>query len=925
MSNPKITISADVSSAQAEIQKLKDTVAELNASLAAGSSSKNQYTFQGSKKELDSLLKSAEKLLSVLDSGDKKSKQYAASLKSAASALSDAGKTAARLETAGDSIDQHTSGYFRTASSEINSEHSALAIQRQREQTQGRLDQEEQSRRDRVTKRMMGMVGAVGGSLANGGGGYSQLLSNAGGLLPGPLGFAAGMVGGFAGGMIDKNMDGAKKEMRSYSELTRMIGDTSASFLGLQDAVRFSVSAFAVSNVAAAEMAKNFVKLTGVTDKDAIAKAVGSAASLGQQFGIENSKAADFLGNTTLSGITKSQNDTNRVMIQLAETARRGGVSSQMESFMENISGMISRSAGNTFTSQSVGGYADVLASGSSLPYAGLNHNVSGVAGLINQASQFNSSNGGGEAVQEQRIRALNDALPGLGKWQPALRAFGIYDDLSKGFDEKSAIYGAAKTDSERQEVLSVRDQVRGQRLVDIYGNRSDKLGGNDIALRLGISGAMNGINPEQAAALDKIRHQKGGFGALEGKLDSFGIDKDQQAKYISRYAELAGGGPEAAKRYYEKLKAEKTLSPDLQKEGDKLAGKDLEKFVYKNVVPTQLDDQSLQAQKAQVQIESEIQKNLASLIGIETASKEALLGLLKIAFGDSPIVAKYENQKRTDPNIISDTDVNYQNVDTKALEETVKQIRAAKTLPEKKRIGDAAIQQFYDANMAGMPSNTKAIVENAMYDKGDSSSTASSDNAPSTIDAGPNYPGGLTKSQAAQVRLANSKTRFDDIIRRAEVANGIPEDALKLTFARESSFNPNARNEKAYGLGQVIKSNWSSLGLNDRNWNDPETNINASAKLFGQNYKRYGTLEKAFSHYNGSGPAAESYGRVSMAEYNSMHDQLPEGHNKTAERDQNVNVHVSGQFDLNQNGQRVARSAPIFTTSRGRPVPTGV
>jgi len=426
VANPKINI--DASSAQAEIDKLKAKVDELNASLAAGSSSKNQYTFEGSKKQLDSLLKSAEKLLSVLDSGDKKSKQYAASLKSAASALADAGKTASRLETAGDSQNSHVSGYFRQASSELNGDHAGLAIQQQRDQTQQRLDNEEQSRRDRISKRMMGMVGAVSGSLANGGGGYSQLLSNLGGLLPGPMGFAAGQAGGFAGKLIDQNMGSAKREMSSYSQLTRMIGDTSASFLGLQDAVRFSVSAFAVSNEAAAEMAKNFTKLTGVTDKDAIAKAVGSAASLGQQFGIENSKAADFLGNSTLNGITKTQNDVNRVMIQLAETARRGGVSSQMESFMENISGMISRSAGNTFTSQSVGGYADVLASGSSLPYAGLAHNTGGVAALINQASQFNSSNSGGDAVQEQRIRALNDALPGLGKWQPALRAFGIYD-----------------------------------------------------------------------------------------------------------------------------------------------------------------------------------------------------------------------------------------------------------------------------------------------------------------------------------------------------------------------------------------------------------------------------------------------------------------------------------------------------------------
>lgn len=922
MANPKINI--DASSARAEIDSLKAKVDELNASLAAGSSSKKQYTFEGSKKQLDDLIKSSEKLLQVLDSSDKKSKQYAQSLKAAATALADAGKTAARLETAGDSSDQHTSGYFRTASSEINSEHSALAIQRQREQTQQRLDNEEQSRRDRVSKRMMGMVGAVGGSLANGGGGYSQLFSNMGGLLPGPLGFAAGMAGGFAGGIIDKNMPDAKASMKSFSELHRMISDVTGSFSGLQNSIQFSVSAFAVSNAASAEMAKNFVRLTGVTDKDAIAKAVGSAASLGQQFGIENSKAADFLGNSTLNGITKTQNDVNRVMIQLAETARRGGVSSQMESFMENISGMISRSASNTFTGQSVGGYADVLASGSSLPYAGLAHNVSGVAGLINQASQFNSSNGGDAAVQEQRIRALNDALPGLGKWQPALRAFGIYDDLSKGFDEKSAIYGAAKTDEERKEVLSVRDQVKGQRLVDIYGNRSDKLGGNDLALRLGISGAMNGINPEQAAALDKIRHTQGGFGALEGKLDSFGIDKDTQSKYISRYAELASGGPDAAKKYYEKLKAEKNLSPELQKEGDKLTGADLEKFVYKDVVKSQADDPSLQAQKAQIQIDTEIQKNLGSLVAIETASKEALLGLLKIAFGDSPIVAKYENQKRTDPNIISDTDVNYQNVDTKALEETVNQIRAAKTPQEKKRIGDAAIKQFYDANMKGMPSNTKSIVENAVNDKGDSSSTASGDNAPSTIDAGPNYPGGLSKSQAAQVRLASSKTKFDDIIRRSEILNGLPEGALKLTIARESSFNPNAVNGSAYGLGQHIKKYWGSRGINESNWNDPTKSIDEAGKLLGQNYKRYGNLEKAFSHYNGSGPDAEAYGRVSMAEYGSMHDQIPEGH-KSAQKEQNVNVHVSGQFDLNQNGQRVARSAPIFTTSRGRSVPSGV
>jgi phage shock protein A len=69
VTNPTIKISADTSSALSEIAALKTKIEEMNASLAAGSSSKNQYTFSGTKKELDALIAQAEKLTAALREG----------------------------------------------------------------------------------------------------------------------------------------------------------------------------------------------------------------------------------------------------------------------------------------------------------------------------------------------------------------------------------------------------------------------------------------------------------------------------------------------------------------------------------------------------------------------------------------------------------------------------------------------------------------------------------------------------------------------------------------------------------------------------------------------------------------------------------------------------------------------------------------
>lgn len=938
MTSLKIKVEADLSNVSAEVDNLKTKIDQLGNKLKSDAG-KVDLNFSGAKKDLDSLIAQADKLTAALDKGDKKSASYVKNLKAAADAMAQAAKVAAKLENAGTSTNNKTSNYFREYSGELHQESSSLAnqnaIEREKEKFRQKLENERHAENTKWAGRAAKFAGFVGGSMLGGGGGYAKLGAGVGSILPGPLGLVGGAIGGAIGGAADRFINPNKAEAKSYSELTRMIGTTTASFEGLRDTVRYSVSSFAIANTEAAELAKNFVKLTSETGSELIGKAIGASVGLAQQYGFSSGRASEFFGTTQLLGASKNSADLQRITVQLAETAKRGGISPKMEEFLSSITGMIQRSASNTLTSQSVGGYADILAGGTSLNYAGLSKSPGGVAELINRASATASAGGAqGEASQEQLTRALFDMAPGIsGKWHASIKGFGLFDDLTKGFDKDSSIYGNAKTDEDRQEILGISEQLKGKKLFNAYADRAKVMAHGDYSRELGIFGALTGMNPQQSAALLQIGNSKSGYGGLEKQLDSFGIDKATQSKYAGRYAELSAGGDGAAKKYFEKLKSEKILSKDLVDEGNKLSGKDLEAFIYKKAVPSQLDDPGLQYQKSSLDLENQMSSSLDKLVSIESDAREVLMSIYK-AFGGSDFL-----KERRIAEVKSGVELSGKSAaggdsenwwdgsnDKSYIDNGLDKILTARS-PEARKAAYEELMSNAKKSPVYYPAETAELAMKA-YRMGSpdgklaSSPGDESKEQPATIPAGPGYTGGSKQD------FINKMRPYADM---AGKTLGVSPSVLLAQSGLETGWGGSVNGNNFFNI--KADKGWHGKRLKGyRAYDTPKDSFEDYA-TFIQSNPRYGT---ALKYAGNSDRYVQELQKAGYAEdrhyaekiggiYDSI-DQMPDGHIKAQRSSQqDVRVTVNGSFDLNQNGQRIASAAPVFTTSRGRPVQAGV
>lgn len=941
---PRIKVEADLSSFSAEIEKMKAQVASLGEQLRTESGKAN-FNFAGSKKELDGLLSQCEKLTKALDSGDKKSAQYAKNLKSMSAALADAAKVSARLESAGSSSNSNTSQYFRNYATETRTESSDVAIQRDRERTQSQVERDRQARTNRLLGGVMRIGGAVGGSVIGGGGNYANLGGLVGGMLPGPL----GLVGGMVGGSIDKHMGSAKAEMVAFSELTRRIGDVNASFSGLQDAVRFSVSAFAISSEEAAKLAVNFTKLTAVGDTGLIAKAIGTSVSAAKQFGIGSDSANEFFSKSTLLGSTKNQNDFNRTMTILAESARKGGISPKMEELMSSITGMMSSSSSRSLMVGSIGSYADALATGSALPYAGLSKTPGGVASLINQFSDFTASNGGSQDVQEHRTRALMMGFPGLDpKWFSRLRQAGTMEDPAALFSPESPGYNGqdAKGRAEYDEAYGAIKRS-GLTIGQAVAKYLDTLG-LGAAERDAAFGSMTGAGPIKGSALEEIINSPKKWGELEAKLDSFGVSKDQQGKYAGRYAELNQGGSAGAIAYYDRLKKDNLLDKDLQKEGDKLTGSEKEKFIYNKVVPSQADDEGYQMQKSDLQLQNEISKNLGDLIGIETDARNALIELVRGLVPKSDFARKMDEKElesikkgipESGKNLTGSTDhpLDWEPM-KKRVDDDLLKIRSASTSSSKKAAYENLMEKLHD-EPGSYPAESVQWAQQAY--RGEPSTAqelnpATVDNSPATQPAGPGYSGsGYAKKLGDAIKKRNPNMSDADIA--AIVGNSSHETAGFKVFN-----DPNSGDKRGHDTRGVIGAfHWRGKrnkdfadSLNGRDPSDIDANADYFTKEFNDAYyskTRDAMMGKsdlagkviAFERgFEVSGSGGDS-SRISRAN-DFYNDQLPEGH-KSTQQAQNVNMHAQAEIIVkNEQGRELGRAAPIFSTTR-RPMQAGV
>lgn len=117
---------------------------------------------------------------------------------------------------------------------------------------------------------------------------------------------------------------------------------------------------------------------------------------------------------------------------------------------------------------------------------------------------------------------------------------------------------------------------------------------------------------------------------------------------------------------------------------------------------------------------------------------------------------------------------------------------------------------------------------------------------------------------------MAACKIDLRDMIVAEANSQSVPPEIALAVATQESGLchwapNGNVLRGKAgeYGVMQLMPATASALGVDPTDVND---NIHGGVKYLSQLYDRYGDWTLAVQHYNGSGPAAQSYAARVMA-----------------------------------------------------------
>ena len=110
--------------------------------------------------------------------------------------------------------------------------------------------------------------------------------------------------------------------------------------------------------------------------------------------------------------------------------------------------------------------------------------------------------------------------------------------------------------------------------------------------------------------------------------------------------------------------------------------------------------------------------------------------------------------------------------------------------------------------------------------------------------------------------RGGKGPARFDDLIARAGVINGLSPALIKAVVRAESNFQPDAVSRKgAQGLMQLMPKTARSLGVRDAL--RPSENVFAGSRYLRNMIDRYGDLRYALAAYNAGPTAVDRYGGV--------------------------------------------------------------
>jgi hypothetical protein len=940
MNNPKIKVEADLSSFDAELNKLKTAIAQVGDALKT-ETGKAHFNFDGSQKELNALLTQTDKVTAALEKGNKASKQYARDLKALQEAMAGAAKVAAKLENLGDTKSNQASNYFRNYSGELTEDYHGASYQNALQRDRERQAQERHAQQTKWANHAAKFAGFVGGAVMGGGGGYSMLGAKLGSMLPGPFGKVGGEIGGIIGGAADRTIGPARQESVLYSELRRSIGSTTNDFASLRDSVRSVIDGLGVTDNEAANLAKQFAKTASLSDdsvKD-IARGVGTSSGFAHGYGIAPEQATAFFANMRLNGNANNDKDSRRLALMIGESVQKGGTTARMDEVLGAISSFATKSAQQTLTTPNVGEFSSYMASLTGSRYAGLKGDPNSAASLLNRADDAVRSGGTmGEASQFHWLQARQSAFKGMSALDNGImQGAGLTGDLAAQFAPGSAVYEAASpADRAKMDRTRASIQASGMGTNFKVGMAHIKaISHGDSYLENANFRGMFGGNSQQAAALMMQMQTGGGVGGFEKELGKYGVNLDNvNVSQIAAYSSLLGGGDQAQAKQYEKLLGSGKMSASELDAADKVMATDgysenFKKMLFKLTEKYDTDD-GQKSQTTQIDIANKIQGGVTSLVGIETDVREYLLRLLN-HFGaagailDSAVSGYKDGAPMSGVNGAggafrgSWADKHYLG----KVDDALKDMAMTSSASEKKRIYDEMAGTIAQ-NPGNYPKEAMQWLKKGLGDTSDpikKGSMLPADTSMPTINA-----------DGSVVDLVKSKSPYDSLISKVAGEVGIDPKVLKQIAAQESSLNPNAVNDNGssrdYGLMQHNSKYMGERGLDGSNVMDPESNLRAGAKFFkGLLDRSGGNYREAFRRYNGSGSKAERYANNSMATYNAIHaeDQMPESSRPSAgpRSDGKSLMEFTHNIHLRDSGGSLL-SDPLVFTHVGAPMAAG-
>ena len=921
-----IKLNANMAGFMNQLEALRKKLAELKEEDSSIQGSAKLNEFGAAAKQLDDVVSTAEKLVDTMGQVDTKSKSYAKYLRETVAILKEAEKVAIKIADKYDVI-RKAQGKNAPATSVLSDlirkaeisaqkitaykfaqlEHEKEIIKQQKESLKQQKEAEAVHAGWAKTAGKIASVAA--GSLLGGGGMFANVGALAG-LIPG-IGPIAGPIGGAIGGMADSAIGPDREEFLRYSELRKSLGGVTSSFDDLMGTTRKLTEGLLLSNVEAANFAKQFAKTASLTEdkNNDIAESVKNAAGLAKGYGIDTGLAVGFMGTSRLTGNTKDAQSDNKFIVKLAETLAKSGSTAKSDEMMSLIAGYMKTQTEITLAKPNTNQYMDLISNLMASGLPGLKGNPSNAAGLIQKADE--AVRGSDVAADQFWQGALANVMPEGSRYLQHfsfMKEQGDLGDLQKAFGPESSRYKASTPDTQKEmDVIAKAFKDHNIKTMEDLSHLAVEMYGNTDYSKEYIMKVLQGQNRSTGLVYyNATKRGANGSTPIDDLIKSTGYKGDIPTEKLNSLANIAMAGPEELESIYKNLKdSDKTAwkgeKPDFKENSVKFGEEyGLEASLAKAILNHQMTDPGEAAKEEQMRLQNETNALFSKLVPTLTNLDEHLVQLMS-----------YLPETDRDKKLRSEANAAQKVLDNP--EATPEQKSAAqKTKDDLSKLDvvpgeESTLNKTYDAagnvlhmgkefvwpseeNQTGVAEDINKWmhtplwgnqpkeyngfgIDNEDWDSKPGKSVMDSIIKPAegsignyNPDSNVNLPAYMDseaekKRTAYRIKKLNAPSKYDDIIKSAAAANNIDPMILKSLLIEESGLDPSATSNKgAIGLGQLLPETARMLGIPEGEERDPEQNINGAAKWLAMKRDTlgHGNIWEGVKRYVGIGSAAD-------------------------------------------------------------------